>query len=433
MPQVTTLTQVRPFRGWHYTGNVSDLIAPPYDVLDAADKRALLAASDDNIVAVDLPHAPPVGAGPDALYAAAAEKLACLQESRRLVQEPVPAVYAYSQTYTWAGCTCTRRAMMCGVRAREMYEGVWPHEQTFPGPKADRLKLTEATRMQISPIFGFFDDPGDVSSRLWQAADRSEPVAWGRLGGVEERIWPITDPEVVEAVCSAMADVPIFIADGHHRYTTALNYRNALRDAGAIDENHEANYVLFTLVATDDPGLLILPTHRMIPNITDGYDCLALKAETAHCARWREVPITDDLFDQPDAFLASFGPGAIAFVDAGSDTVHVAQVADPAVMVELAPDKPAPWRQLDVAILHELFLDRHIGPHVAEGTHLGYTARGRDVAEALAAGTCRIAAMLRGAPLSAVREVALSRAVMPHKSTYFHPKLATGMVLKPLE
>ncbi|NLF32354.1 MAG: DUF1015 domain-containing protein [Planctomycetes bacterium] len=424
---------LRPFRGWHYTGDVSRRIAPPYDILQPSDKAALLDGCADNIVAVDLPHVPPVGVGPDALYDAAAARLKAMKAAGTLVRDDRPALYAYSQTYTWAGRTYTRRAMMCGVRATELYEGVWPHEKTFPGPKADRLKLTEATRMQLSPIFGVFNDPGDVSATLWGAAEGAEPFARGRLRGVDEAIWAVTDPDVIAAVRAAMAEVPVFIADGHHRYTTALNYRNALRDRGAIDDDHEANFVLFTLVPADDPGLLILPTHRLVGGITDGYDCAALMAETADAVEWRSVPLTDALIQTPDEALAAFGPGAMAFLDAGGEQAHVARLADPSVMAALAPDQPQVWRDLDVAILHKLFLEQHILQHAPADTHLGYTARGAEVMEGLASGRYSLAAILRGTPLQSVIDVALARTVMPHKSTFFYPKLATGMVLKPLE
>jgi uncharacterized protein (DUF1015 family) len=268
---------------------------------------------------------------------------------------------------------------------------------------------------------------------MWRAAEGAEPVAHGRLKGVEEALRAVTDPDAIAAIRRAMTGVDIFIADGHHRYTTALNYRNALRDRGAIDDDHEANYVLFTLVPADDPGLLILPTHRMVPNITDGYDCAALMAETADAVTWRSVKLSDALIDTPDDALAAFGPGAMAFLDAGGDRAHIARLADPAVMAALAPDQPEVWRRLDVAILHKLFLDRHILTHIPPDTHLGYTAYGREVADGLNAGRYTMAAILRGTPLQSVIDIARARTVMPHKSTFFYPKLATGMVLKPLE
>ncbi len=433
MQESRRTTEIRPFRGWRYAGDVTGRIAPPYDILDSAGKTALLSGNPDNIVSVDLPHVPPVGVGPQDVYDAAAAKLAELQSSGTLVQDDGPALYAYSQTYAWGDRQFTRRAMICGVRATELCEGVWPHEQTFAGPKADRLKLTEATRLQMSSIFGFFDDSAGAGDALWEAVGSTAPTVAGELNGVTEKLWAITDPDVIARVADAMADSPIFIADGHHRYTTALNYRNALREAGEIDDDHEANFVLFTLVAMDDPGLLVLPTHRLIGGITDGFDCEALVAETAETVVWEKADITDQLWEDPDAFLAPFGPGAIAFVDGDLAAAYVGRLAKPETMVEQAPDECDTWRGLDVAILHTFFLDAHILPHVSVTQHLGYTAKGDQVHDALTSGACQMAAILPGTPLAAVRDIALAKAVMPHKSTYFFPKLATGMVLKPLE
>ena len=427
------MADIRPFRGWHYTGDVSDLIAPPFDQVDATGKRALLARSPDNVVGVDLPHVPPKDAGPDEGYIAAAEKLAALQAAGTVVQDEQPALYAYSQSYEWAGQAHTRRALMCGVRATEWYEGVWPHEQTYAGPRADRLKLTQQTRTQLSPIFGLFEDDGSASEALWAAVGDRPPVAWGRLNGVTERLWPVTDARTLDAVRRSLADAPIFIADGHHRYRTALNYRNTLRDAGRIDADHEANFVLFTLVAMDDPGLLVLPTHRLISGITDGFGCEELMAETRRFVRWRRLELSDELLDDPDAFLAPHGASAMAFLDAAEGPVCVGHLTDPAVMTELSPDKCPTWRGLAVAILQRLFLGRHIAPHVQGDIHPEYTAYGREAVQALDSGRCQMAVILQSTPLSAVEDIALARMVMPHKSTYFYPKLATGMVLKPLQ
>lgn len=425
------MTEIRAFRGWHYRGDVSALIAPPYDILSAADKQALLAKSPDNIVAVDLPHVPPKEVGPDEEYQAAAAKLRQLQEAGVLVRDARPALYAYAQTYTWAGREYTRRALMCGVRATPFYQAIWPHEHTFAGPKADRLRLTERTGTQLSPIFGFYEDTGGVSGMVWSAVGDAAPVAQGELNGVREQLWTVTDPEVIVRVATSMVDRPIFIADGHHRYTTAMNYAASLREAGKIDHMHETNFVLFALVAMDDPGLIILPTHRLISGLPDGYTCQDLQAATAEAVEWRRVPLDRRIQQDADAFLKPFGPHAMAFLDRRLDAIHVGRLRDLGAVRRLAPDQTDTWRGLDVAILHRFFLEEHLGRQAGE-LQVGYTAHGDEAVEALRSGDAQLVAMLQGTPLADVRAIALDRAVMPHKSTYFYPKLATGMVLKPL-
>ncbi len=425
------MNEIRPFRGWHYTGEVSRLIAPPYDILSGADKQALLARSADNIVAVDLPHVPPKEVGPDAAYAAAAEKLAALQAAGTLVQDPQPALYAYSQTYTWAERTFTRRAILAAVRATELYEGVWPHEKTFAGPKADRLKLTEATGVQLSPIFGVFDDGAGLSEDFW-AAVTGPPALQGTLNGVEERMWTVTAPATLERVSSALRETPIFIADGHHRYTTAMNYAKALRQAGRIGPDDEANFVLFALVPMDDPGLLVLPTHRLITGLPQGMTAKDVVERTTGPMAWQAVKLVPDALADADALLNPYGQGGLALLDSGLETLYVGRLADPAAMAALAPDQSDTWRRLNVAILHRLILDETLAPLTGGKLEVTYTAHGAEVVAALRDGSAQLAAVLQGTPITAVKDIALAHETMPHKSTYFYPKLATGMVIKPL-
>ncbi|MHC4985952.1 MAG: DUF1015 domain-containing protein, partial [Planctomycetota bacterium] len=239
--------EIRAFRGWRFAAkDLTGLVAPPYDVLSADQKQALLAASERNIVAVDLPHVPPKEPGPDAVYAAAADQIAAWQGDGTLIQDDAPRVYVYDQTYTWASKTYTRRALLLGVRATPLGadQDVIPHEHTFAGPKADRLKLTQATRLQLSPIFGFFDDAaGKVADLLAAQTDRA-PDAAGTLDDVRQDVWVVSDAGAIAALTDLLAPTPVFIADGHHRYTTAMNYRDQLLAAGEIDEAHEANFVL---------------------------------------------------------------------------------------------------------------------------------------------------------------------------------------------
>jgi len=425
--------EISPFRGWRYAGrdgDVSDFIAPPYDILSAADKQALLARSARNIVAVDMPHVPPKTLGPDAVYRDAAALLAQWKASGVLVQDSAPAIYAYEQTFHWAGKSFTRRALICGVRATAFGRDVIPHEQTFAGPKADRLRLTELTRMQLSPIFGFYDDPaGSVGKAAF--AGTCCPKAFGRLGDVGEKLWVVNDPSVIQAVAKALRSVPVFIADGHHRYTTALAYRDHLKAAGLIDDEHEANFVMFALVARDDAGLMILPTHRMIGGLGDDFTIDKLRAAAPEFS-WQKADITGASLDNADAFLQPFGGGAMAFVNQGATEMWIARLDNPEAMAEAAPDQSDAWRSLDVAILQKLIIEKALVPWRREGFTVEYSAYGRDVLAACRAGKSQLGVCLQSTPLSAVETIARAGQFMPHKSTYFYPKLATGMVLKPL-
>ncbi len=423
--------EIRAFRGWRRhapDGDVGKLIAPPYDVLSPADKDALLACDERNIVAVDLPHVPAKQVGPDEAYRSAARRLGQWKSEGLLRPEPAPALYAYEQTFRWGGREYVRRVMVAAVRATELGEDVIPHEHTFAGPKADRLKLTQETRMQLSPIFGFFDDPsGAAAGALWSAAGGA-PDAHGQLGGVGEKLWAVTDPAVIEKVAAALARAPVFIADGHHRYTTALNYRNAL---GQIAPDHPANFVMFVLAAMDDPGLIILPTHRVLSGL-GGFDLARRVAQTADVMDYQPVELTRDDVADADAWLRGFGPHAMALVAGGErGDAYVATPKDLGPMARLAPDECDAWRELDVSILHRMLLESCLG--IAPDAATEYVADGPEALAAARTGGADLVAFVQATPLASVKQIASVGAVMPHKSTYFYPKLATGMVLYPLE
>ncbi len=424
---------IRPFRGWRYAdSDVSKLIAPPYDILNAQDKSELLARSGNNIVAVDLPHVPPKELGSDEEYNGAACLLESWKASGVMVQDGSPALYAYEQSYTWAGKNYSRRAMLCGIRATELGKDIIPHEHTFAGPKADRLKLTEVTRTQMSPIFGFFNDPeSTVADMLWSATDEAKPALQGKMHDVTEKLWVMDDQGVINAIALALRDVPAFIADGHHRYTTAMNYANALRESGQIDENHEANFVMFCLVARNDPGLLVLPTHRLVRGLSGDFTIDGLIHNLPEFA-WKRWSVADADLRDADAFLSKHGPGSMAFMGADPAEIWIGTFNQPAAMEALAPEELPIWRNLDVAILHKLVIDKALASWRTDDLTVEYTPDGRAVLAACSSGSAQLGICMQGTPLQAVEDVALAGASMPHKSTYFYPKLATGVVLKPL-
>jgi len=428
--------EIRAFRGWRFVGetggDISRYIAPPYDILSAADKEALLGNSPDNVVAVDLPHVPAKELGPDEAYLAAAKRLAEWKTRGVIAQNGAPAVYVYEQTYVWAGRSYVRRAMICGVRATAPGEDVIPHEHVFAGPLADRLRLTECTRTQLSPIFGFYDEPAGRVAALLAEAAKAPPVASGKLRGVAERLWTVPDRDAIETIAAALRPVPVFIADGHHRYTTALNYAKRLAGAGSLPADHEANYVMFALVARDDPGLLVLPTHRIVSHLRPEASGAKLAASMPEFA-WRKAGSGEVGPGEIEALLAGAGPTAMALVGGEPRELWVAELKDLQPMRRAAPDESDEWRSLPPAILHRLIFDRGLAPLAAGEMRIEYTA---DIGEALDAcrtGRGQMSVILKGVGLEAVEAIARLGASMPHKSTYFYPKLATGMVFKPLE
>ena len=428
--------EIRPFNGLRYRvsgGDVSAYIAPPYDILSQADKDRLLAQDPANIVAADLPQVPPSQAGADELYARSARLLEGWRQRGLLARDSEPSLYVYEQEFAWAGKDYRRRTLIALVRLAAFGQGVWPHEKTFPGPKADRLKLTQFCQAQLSPIFGFYEPEAPVTQIVNDVAGRPADQN-GRLGGVGERLWVISQPDLIARIQQALVRRDLFIADGHHRYTTALNYRDSL---GQISPEHPANFCMFVLAAMDDPGLIILPTHRIISGLK-GFSLPALVAQTAPAMDWRQVegPLLGPAcagrrsnWQDADALLKPFGPRAFGFV--GKDgTAQVGRVRDAAAaMDKLAPDQPPAWRELDVSVLHKLVIEQQLKPWWTDQASIAYAAQTSAALAPVEGGAADLAVFLQATPLEAVCRIARAGSVMPHKSTYFYPKPATGMVM----
>ena len=435
------MAQIRQFAGVRYSRgdnlNLSDLIAPPYDVLDEPAVMALRAKHPNNINLIDLPHLPAKTVGPDAAYARAASTLSAWLSSGILQRDPKPAIYPYMQTYTHSDRAFHRRGIIALVKLSPFGQGhVVPHEQTYPDAIADRLKLTRATRMQLSPIFGLFSDPrGEVTGLAYQNLGKPESSAM--LDGVRNDLWTLIDSQTENALVDLMGARPIYIADGHHRYTMALQYQKEITEAhgGALPPNHPANFCMFVLVAMQDDGLLILPTHRLIGNIS-GFDIATFTTAVAPVASVSPVDLPEtELARYIDTVLPKQPAHTFGLFDGRTRKTFQITFHNPDVLAAVESQRSAAWRQLDVAILQRYLLDEVLKNKFAGGADptRGYTAESKSVAGMTDGRKYQIAFLLKSTPLHALEELGKSNEVMPPKSTYFYPKLATGMVLYPLE
>ncbi len=414
----TIVSEVAPFPAIRYDtqrfgGDLSSVLAPPYDVLDEADKKALLARSDRNITAIDLPHLPPKSAGPAEVYDRAAAALQDWLRDGTLTRDPVPALYLYHQRFEHDGRPFTRRMFIARLRLQPFSEGsILPHERTFGGPKEDRLALMKATQCQLSPIFGLYSDPTNKVAALL-AATASRPVdAVGTVDDVESKLWVVSDPNVIQSVVAAMADRKVYIADGHHRYGTALMYRDRLREqhGGALPDGHPANYVMFVLAGMDDPGCLILPYYRVLEHIDA--DALA--------AAWSAG--TDK---------ASAGGADVVLWDGRSGKETPLKFIARAKLATLEPGESPAWRQLDYAYLHRYLIDELLPRKLGTAPVIHYV-KSLDEAKQAARESAGVALLVNATPMVHLRAVAESGGLMPQKSTYFFPKLATGLTIHSL-
>ena len=429
------MPEIRPFRAIRYSParfgrEHSKLIAPPYDILDAKDKAALLARDPHNIVAVDLPFVPPKCAGPDEVYAQAAQTLRQWQAEGAMVSEDAPAIYVYHQHYQHGGRRFVRKKFFARMRLEEFGTGtVFPHERTFGGPKEDRLKLMQATRCQLSAVFGLYSDPAQAVSGLL-AVNEQAPDITATMDGVVNNMWVVRDPAIIDALAKKMAALPVYIADGHHRYGTALIYRDQLNERQPLPNDHPARFVLVGFCAMEDPGAVILPTHRVLSGFTAEQ---ALKIMNSLSAGMDLRP-SDAKTLAPADWLPA-GPGAdVAVYAATEDRLCLGTFTRRNVLDTLAADRTPPYRRLDLAYLHDYLINELITKQALGGTAptIQYTHSAEEAAQ-LARATSGIAFITRPCSMADLRAVGDAGDLMPQKSTFFYPKLATGLVVNPLE
>jgi uncharacterized protein (DUF1015 family) len=417
------MADVQPLRALHYdpavAGPLQDVVAPPYDVIDTSQRAALIARSPLNVVGVDLPHGEPDP------YAAASELFESWQREGALVRDPQPALWAHTQDYTGPdGERRTRRGFFCRVRIEGYGPGrVRPHERTHPGPKEDRLRLTRATRANISPIFSLFSDP---SNAAWEAlAPFTAQPPWGEVSDADEtvhRLWRVSDPQAIAAVQAAARDAELLIADGHHRYETMQAY------ADEIGGDGEHRYILMCLVALQDPGLTVFPTHRLVNRLDDAKRT-ALAQALQRDFEIAEVPI-DDVAPTPGG-----GPLQLGYVTAQDKRAYRLTLKDQAIADAALSGHSDAYRHLDTGVLETLLLKGALGLSDDDISHFNGLFYARDTAEAIAkvrSGEYDAAFLMRPTPVSQVRDVADEGENMPPKSTYFFPKLLTGLLFNPL-
>ncbi len=432
------MATIRPFAALRYNKtknyNYSDLIAPPYDVLSDDAKAALVAKHPNNIVSIDLPHLPAKSVGPDEAYARAASTLQEWIAADVLVRDRRSATYPYSQSYEHNGRTFHRKGFITLVQLSPFGDGhVVPHEKTYPEAIVDRLKLTTATGVQLSPIFGLYSDQrNEITNLLY--ANLGRPEASATLDGVKNDVWSVIDAEVETKVQDLLGRKAIYIADGHHRYTMALQYQKDMIDANGgnpLPPSHPANYCMFVLVSMQDPGLIVLPTHRMIGGLSDDFDveqfCFSV-SEKFECS---EVVVPPDRLADFADMLTDDPAHTIGLYDGKTRRLFTLKLKDLDILKPYEPHRSDAWRHLDVAILQRYLLDEILQPKFAAGKDLkkGYTAYADEILPQVDGQKYQIALLLQPTPVHALEELGKHNEVMPQKSTYFYPKLATGMLM----
>jgi uncharacterized protein (DUF1015 family) len=434
------MAEIRAFRAFRYdlgrVGALSDVIAPPYDVIDAGLQQALYDRNPYNVVRLILNRESPADTEHDNRYTRAAQHLRDWLHEGILKQDSGRGLYVYHQEFEIEGRRYTRRGFMARVRLERFGQGrIYPHEETMSGPKADRLKLFRATAMNLSQVFGLFpDEQGIVQQQLDKAVGRALPLEATDHLGVVSRLWPVTDQHAISVVTGAMGPKPVFIADGHHRYETALRYLDERREAGEVPDAEAApNFVLMMLVSMSDPGLVILPTHRLVSG---------LPALTAAQLRGVLEPHFEvEVVGQGDAAARETweriemdgGQNLLGFGTVADGTWQTARFRSPELMADLAKEHSPAWQELGVSILHMAVLGKQLPAKHHVQAQCRYVHLLREVTDAVAARQCQVAVLVPPATMKHVEQIAGNLEKMPPKSTYFYPKLLSGLVFNSLK
>lgn len=438
------MPEIQAFRGLRYNlarvGSLSDCIAPPYDVVDAELQSKLYSRSPYNFLRLELNRREPTDRDENEVYERAGRLYRAWRTEGILQAEPDSAIYVYHQEFTLAGETYTRRGFMARMRIERFGEGkVYPHEETHAKAKEDRLMLMRATRANLSQIFGLYpDSDNEIQEILEQKVAGVHGLEAVDHLGVIHRMWPITDVQTIQQVSALIADREVFVADGHHRYETACNYRDELAKEEELPASHPANFVLTMLVSMEDPGLVVLPTHRLLHGVpaltadeicsrlTPYFDCeLVAEGPESAGAVWAEMERLDE-----QLILALYSKASGQWIRISARQ----EAADR--MAELSQEHSDDWQSLGVAVLHRLVFEELLGlrdmptpsyvhtvQEVIDGLQ-GNLEQGLDYA---------IAALVMPATIDHIQTISLNEERMPAKSTYFFPKLVSGLVVHPLE
>ena len=436
--------EIKAFKAYRFNpdvvGNPGACVAPPYDVIDSGQRKTLYEQNSYNVVRAIKGEKSAKETDGNNVYTRGADYLNKAIEDGALMQDADEAIYAYVQDFEIAGKTYERTGIIATGKLSQFGEGVQPHEKTLEGPKADRLNLTRATACQLGQIFMLYDDPANVDRKIIANALGKEAVIDMTDDlGARHRLFVIDEPEIVNDFVSMMADKKTVIADGHHRYETALNY-------WAETHNKQAAYQMMTFVNMRNEGLVIQPTHRLLINMAD-FNAAALLAELASEFEITEFSFSNESEKQQakaDMFKKMQGLGTdhqnVFGLYAANNAFYTILFKKPQAMAELCPEMSEAALKLDVNVLHKLILEKHLGicdAKLASESHLVYI---KDLGDAIDksiekvdTGASEGVFFVNSTRIEQVQALAKAGEKMPQKSTFFYPKIFSGLTVRKLD
>lgn len=426
------MAEIKGYKGLRFNcekaGKIEELVCPPYDIISDQQREEYIKTNPHNIIRLELPKG-------DDKYNKAAEILEDWLEKGILVKEDKPAIYIYEEEFTAYGERKAIKGIICRVKLEEFSKGIiLPHEFTLSKAKEDRLSLMKATNCNFSQIYSLYMDGGKNTLGKIDSLSKSEPdIQLQDNDNVTHRMWIIKDEKAIADICSDFTDRKLYIADGHHRYETALNYRNYLREQGLAKEGDACDYQMMMLVDMEHPGLVVFPTHRLVRNL----DSFNAERVIDGCKEYFDVTEHSDINTIESTLMELYNQGkkAYAFYCGGS-SYKLLVLKDTNIIKKLLPNASTATQQLDVTILHTLILEKIFGidaENMAKQINLTYTKIFDEAISSVQQGNSQCAFILNPTRVSEIREVASNGEKMPQKSTYFYPKMITGLVMNQLE
>ncbi len=420
---------IKPFKGMRYNtkvaGEISKLCCPPYDIISEQQRLAYIDENEYNVIRLELPKE---GENP---YAQASDILNLWRDKGVLIHEDKPAIYIYEEEFTAYNQRKSIKGIIARVQLEEFSKGIiLPHEFTLSKAKEDRLNLMKATNCNFSQIYALYMDTEHTTLKtIDEQSDCTSALEFTDDDNITHRLWIVTDEEIIAKLVSDFADRKLYIADGHHRYETALNYRNYCRENGIAKEGDNQDFQMIYLVDMEHPGLVVFPTHRLVRNLSDFDKENVLTA----CAEYFEITKFESTDNMEETLAEQYNAGKKAFgFYCGNGEWYMLVLKSLDVMNEMLPELSKASQQLDVSVLHTLVLEKIFGidkENMANQINLTYTKFFEEAISTVDSGEFQCSFVLNPTRVTEIRDVAAEGEKMPQKSTYFYPKMITGMVM----
>ncbi len=425
------MAEIKPFNGLRFTdkaGKANELCCPPYDIISPEERQEYLSKNPCNIIRLELPKSSPEDT--DEAYAKAGECLDKWLKDDILRCDEKPGIYVYEMKFSVHGQEYAVKGFISLVKLEEFSKGIiLPHEETLSKAKADRFELMCATGCNFSQIYSLYSDAeGEVFPLIDKASIGAPDISFTDADGVTHSLWCVYDEDIINAVSAGMAEKKLYIADGHHRYETALKYKQHIANTQP-DNVGSSEYVTMMLVNMENSGLVVFPTHRIVRDLPS-FD---YKAVVEKCSEYFEITPYLNREKGEIGLEKAYAENKEAFVLFTGDNNYTLMVLkDASAMEQLMPDASKALRELDVSVLHTLVLERIFGidkENMAEQINLTYTRSADEAIAAVDGQRANCCFLLNPTHITEIRDVAAVGEKMPQKSTYFYPKLTTGLVM----